>query len=148
VTTQASAVQTENANLASSYNQAQITNLPFNGGDITTVAFAVPGIVVNLGGTGSGNFNVNGIPGTSVVYAINGADSMDPYSNNNNSGASNNLLGANEIAEAAIVLNAYSARYGRMAGAQANYITKSGTNGFHGNLQKAKRLGQRDRSCH
>jgi Carboxypeptidase regulatory-like domain/TonB-dependent Receptor Plug Domain len=134
VTTQAAAIQTENANLASAYDQKQITELPFNGGDITTVAFTVPGVVINIGGTGSGNFNVNGIPGTSVVYAINGADFMDPYSNNNNSGASNNLLGANEIAEAAVVLNAYSAQYGRMAGAQVNYITKSGTNSFHGNL--------------
>lgn len=133
VSTQTAAVQTENANLATSYDQRQITNLPFNGGDLTTVAFTVPGVVVNIGGTGSGSFNVNGIPGTSVVYAINGADFMDPYSNNNNSGASNNLLGANEVAEAAVILNAYSAQYGRMAGGQVNYITKSGTNSFHGN---------------
>jgi hypothetical protein len=58
---------------------------------------------------------------------------MDPYNNLNNSGASNNLLGANEVAEAAVVLNAYSPQYGRMAGAQVNLIGKNGTNGVHGN---------------
>jgi hypothetical protein len=70
---------------------------------------------------------------TSVLFTLNGADVMDPYNNLNNSGASNNLLGANEIAEAAVVLNAFSPRYGRMAGAQVNLVGKSGTNSFHGN---------------
>jgi len=51
----------------------------------------------------------------------------------NNSGASNLTLGANEISEAAVVLNGYTGQYGRQAGAQVNYITKSGTNQFHGN---------------
>ncbi len=59
---------------------------------------------------------------------------MDPYLNINNSGASNNTLGQNEIAEASVVLNAFSADYGRMAGAQVNFVGKTGTNTFHGNL--------------
>jgi hypothetical protein len=33
-----------------------------------------------------------------------------------------------------VIVNAFSAQYGRMAGAQVNYISKSGTNDFHGNL--------------
>src|SRR5262249_15686486 len=47
--------------------------------------------------------------------------------------ASNNLLGALEVSEAAVVLNAYSPSYGRMAGAQVNLVGKTGTNSFHGN---------------
>src|SRR5262249_46722339 len=84
-------------------------------------------------GGGNGNLNANGIPLTSVLFTLNGADVMDPYNNLNNSGASNNLLGGNEIAEAAIILNAFSPQYGRMAGAQVNLVGKSGTNSFHGN---------------
>jgi hypothetical protein len=132
VKAEAAVIQTENANLATEVSQAQIANLPMNGGDLTTVAFTVPGIRMNVGG-GNGNFNANGIPMTSVLFTINGADVMDPYNNLNNSGASNNLLGANEVAEAAVVLNAYSPQYGRMAGAQVNIVGKTGTNGFHGN---------------
>ena len=106
--------------------------MPMAGGDLTTLAMTVPGVRVNITG-GSGNMNANGIPGASVLFTLNGPDEMDPYNNMNNSGASNNLLGANEVAEAAVVLNAYSPQYGRMAGAQVNLIGKSGTNAFHGN---------------
>src|ERR1035441_9569108 len=133
VQAQADILQTENANLASGFNPSQINNLPVMGGDITTLAFTVPGILVGAGG-GSGNFVVNGIPGATTLYTLNGADAMDPYLNINNSGASNNTLGANEIAEAAVILNAYSADFGRMSGAQVNYIGKTGSNTFHGNL--------------
>ncbi len=58
---------------------------------------------------------------------------MDPYLNLNNSGASNLTLGSNEISDAVVVLNGYTGQYGRQAGANVNYVTKSGTNDFHGN---------------
>jgi hypothetical protein len=131
VQAQADILQTENANQATGFNTAQVTDLPASGGDITTVAFTVPGVLVGKGG---GNFIVNGIPGASTLFTLNGADDMDPYLNINNSGASNNTLGQNEVAEASVVLNAYSADYGRMAGAQVNFVGKTGTNAFHGNL--------------
>ncbi len=133
VNAQTSGVETENANRTTSLTTAQVVDLPSPGGDLTTLAMTTPGIRVNIQG-GSGNMNAEGIPGSSILFTLNGADVMDPYNNLNNSGASNNLLGQNEIAEAAVVLNAYSAQYGRMAGGQENLIGKSGTNAFHGNL--------------
>jgi hypothetical protein len=133
VTAEATLVQTENANLTTSYNTKQVTELPMGGGDLTTLAMTVPGVRVSVKG-GSGNMNANGVPGASILFTLNGADVMDPYLNLNNSGASNNLLGANEIAEAAVILNAFSAQYGRMAGGQENLVGKSGANAFHGNL--------------
>ena len=131
---QANILETENANLATGFDSSQLSNLPTMGGDLTTMAFTVPGILVLPGGGASGNFNVNGIPGATALFTLNGADDMDPYLNINNSGASNNLLGANEVAEATVILNAYSADFGRMTGAQVNFIGKTGTNAFHGNL--------------
>jgi len=131
VQAQASILQTENANQSSGFNTSQVIQLPANGGDITTLAYTVPGVIQ---GKGSDTFVTNGIPGAANLFTLNGADDMDPYLNINNSGASNNLLGANEVAEASVVLNAYSADYGRMAGAQVNYVGKTGTNSFHGNL--------------
>jgi hypothetical protein len=133
VTSEAPIVQAENANLETSFNQKQVVDLPMAGGDLTTLAMTVPGIRVAVTG-GSGNMNANGIPGSSVLYTLNGMDEMDPANNLNNSGASNNLLGANEVGEAAVVLNAYSPQYGRMAGGQVNLVGISGSNQFHGNV--------------
>jgi hypothetical protein len=126
-------LQTENGNNLTDYNLHYVENTPVNGGDITNVAFSTPGIRVNVGG-GNNNFNVNGLPFSSVLFTYNGADIVEPYGNNNKSGSSNNTLGQNDVAEASVITNAYSAQYGRMAGAQVNYISKSGTNQFHGNL--------------
>jgi hypothetical protein len=126
-------LQTENANNVTTYDDHYIENTPVNGGDITNIAFSTPGIRLNVGG-GNTNFNVNGLPFSSVLFTLNGADIVEPYNLNNKSGTSNNTLGANDIAEAAVITNAYSAQYGREAGAQVNYISKSGSNSFHGNL--------------
>ncbi len=133
VTAETPILQTENANLETSFNQSQVVNLPMAGGDLTTLAMTTPGIRVNVTG-GSSNMNANGVPGASILYTLNGMDQNDPANNINNSGASNNLLGQNSVAEAAVVLNAYSPQYGRMAGAQVNLLGFSGTNQFHGNL--------------
>ncbi len=126
-------VDTENANQTATFNTKQILELPAPGGDLTTVAFTVPGIAVSTG-AGYGNFSSHGLPGTSNLFTINGNDYNDAYLNLNNSGASNLLLGQNEITDAAVVQNGYSVQYGRGAGAQVNYVTKSGANALHGDL--------------
>ena len=126
-------INTDNANLSATFTTKQMEDLPMPGGDITTIAFTVPGINLSTG-AGYGNFSSEGLPGTSNLFTINGADYDDPYLNLNNSGASNLTLGANEIAETTVVQNGYSVQYGRFAGAQINYVTKHGTNAFHGDL--------------
>jgi hypothetical protein len=123
----------DNANLSTTYTTKQMEELPMPGGDMTTIAFTAPGVVMSTGG-GYGNFSAHGLPGVSNLFTINGNDYNDAFLNLNNSGASNLLLGANEVQEAAVVQNAYSVQYGRQAGAQVNYITKSGTNGYHGDF--------------
>jgi hypothetical protein len=128
----ASLIQSENANLATTYDRVQLENLPTGGMDMTAYAQTAPGVTLSTG-AGYGNFSAFGLPGTSNLFTINGADNMDPYLNLNNSGASNLTLGANEISEAAVVLNGYTGQYGRQAGAQVNYVTRSGANAFHGN---------------
>ena len=74
------------------------------------------------------------MPATSNLFTVNGNDENDPYLNLNNSGATNLLLGKNEVQETSVVSNGYTGQYGRMAGAQVDYATKSGTNNWHGNL--------------
>jgi hypothetical protein len=129
-------LQTENANLQTTLGRIQIENLPNGGNDITAYAQTAPGVLMNSSsGGGYGNFTAFGLPATSNLFTVNGNDEMDPYLNLNNSGATNLLLGANEVEEVAVTSNAYTGEYGRMAGAQVNYSTKSGTNGFHGSAK-------------
>lgn len=127
-------LQTEDANITTTLDAGAIEDLPVPGGDISTLPFTAPGVNLSTGG-GYGGFVAFGLPATANLFTINGNDFMDPYLNLNNSGASNLSLGANEIADVAIVNNGYSAQYGRYAGTQVNYTTKSGGNKFHGNLQ-------------
>jgi Carboxypeptidase regulatory-like domain/TonB dependent receptor-like, beta-barrel len=125
-------LETENANLATTYTPSQIENIPSPGGDLTNFALSAPGVVLSTG-AGYGNFTAYGMPGTSNLFTVNGGDMNDPYSNLNNSGSSNNMLGQNEIQEVAIVHNGYTGQYGRGASINMNFTTKSGGNSFHGN---------------
>jgi hypothetical protein len=125
-------LQSEDGNISSTFSTAQLESLPIPGGDISNLPFSTPGANLSTG-AGYGNFNVFGLPSTSNLYTTNGSDLMDAYLNLPNSGASNNVLGANELQEAAVVVNGYTGQYGRLSGAQVNFTTKSGSNRFHGN---------------
>ena len=134
VTGTAPLLQTEDANISTTFTQNQIENLPNPGGDITSYAQTAPGVLMNTqAGFGYGNFSAFGLPATSNLFTLNGNDENDPFLNLNNSGSSNLLLGQNEVQEVAVVSNGYSAQYGRQAGVQVDYSTKSGSNDFHGN---------------
>ena len=125
-------LQTENADVATTFNTNMVQNLPNPGGDITYFAQTAPGVVMNTQ-SGYGNFVADGMPATSNLFTINGVNDNDPFFGINNSGASNLALGSNDIAEANVINNAYSAQYGQYAGSQIAYISKTGTNAFHGN---------------
>ncbi len=132
VTEAAPLIQTENGDTASALSQQQIANVPNPGNDLSAIAQLAPGVVINSQG-GYGNVEAFGLPATSNLFTINGMDDNDPFLNLNNSGASNLLLGSNEMQEADVVTNAYSGSFGTFSGIQVNYITKSGGNDFHGN---------------
>jgi len=127
-------LQTENANISTNFETKQIQEIPNPGGDVTYVAQTAPGVAMsNSAGGGYGNFSTFGLPGTSNLFTMNGNDYNDPFLNLNNSGSSNLLLGGNELQEVSVVNNGYTGQYGRQAGSQIDYSTKSGTNAWHGN---------------
>ncbi len=134
VTGQGAMLQTEDANISSNFDTNQLQNIPNPGGDVTYVAQTAPGVTMNSSaGGGYGNFSAFGLPGTANLFTVNGNDYNDAFLNLNNSGSSNLLLGGNELQEVAVVSNGYTGQYGRQAGAQVDYSTKSGSNTFHGN---------------
>jgi len=127
-------IQTEDANISTSFSPKMVDLLPNGGNDLSAVAQTAPGVLMNSSsGGGYGNFNAFGLPATANLFTVNGNDENDPYLNLNNSGATNLLLGKNEVSETAVVSNGYTGQYGRQAGAQVDYVTKSGTNAWHGN---------------
>jgi outer membrane receptor protein involved in Fe transport len=130
----AEVLQTEVADMTTTFDKALVENLPNGGNDLTAVAYTAPGVTMNTGG-GYGNFNVDGLPATSNVFTVDGENQMDPFLNLNNSGPTNLMLGKNSIEEATVVTNAYGGQYGQQAGAQVNFVSKGGSNNLHGNLQ-------------
>jgi hypothetical protein len=126
-------LHTEDAQLSTSFDLQQLQNLPNPGGDLTFVAQTTPGAVMNTQG-GYGNFSTDGLPGTSNTFTVNGGYEGDPYLNLNNSGATNLLLGSNDVESVTVTTNSYDAAFGGLGGAQVNQISRSGGSKFHGNL--------------
>ena len=136
VTGAVAAIETENADLNVNFDAAQVALLPNPGNDLSAVALTAPGVVMNTtGGSifGGGNYEFYGLPSNSNVFTYDGANDNDPYFNINNSGATNLTLGLNDVQETSVVTNGYSGQYGGLAGANINYLSKSGSNAYHGN---------------
>lgn len=127
-----SPLQVDNADNSTTFGTQQIDLVPNPGNDLSAVVQASPGVTMNTQG-GFGNFSTYGLPGTSNLFTVDGQNDNDPFLNLNNSGATNLLLGANDIQQATVTNNGYSGQYGQLAGSQVNYVTKSGGNDFHGN---------------
>lgn len=132
VTGEVSLLHTDDAQVSTTFDMQQVQTLPNPGNDLTFVAQTSPGAVMNTQG-GYGNFAVFGLPATSNTFTVNGGYENDPFLNLNNSGATNLLLGNNDISDVTVVSNAYDAAFGGLGGAQVNEISRAGSNKFHGN---------------
>ncbi|MGA7849318.1 MAG: carboxypeptidase regulatory-like domain-containing protein [Terriglobales bacterium] len=133
VTDEAPLIQAENGDASTTMNQQQISEVPNPGNDLTYIAQTAPGAIMNTEPGGVGNVSILGMPGPSNQFTLNGMNNNFNFLNANNSGALGMMLGQNEVQEASVVNNGYSAQFGGAAGSNINYITKSGGNAFHGN---------------
>src|SRR5260370_36642826 len=102
-------LQTENANITTTYSTKQIDLLPNPGNDLTYIAQTAPGVLINTSdGGGSGNLTAFGLPATADLFTLNGNDGTDPPPNLNNSGPTNLLLGPNNMQEASVLATGYT----------------------------------------
>ncbi len=134
VTNNVPLVQAENGDVSVTMNQTQVSEVPNPGNDLTYVVQTAPGVVMNTDLSNGSHFSILGMSANSYLLTTDGM-SNNGTGNDMISGALGLLLGQNEIQEATVVSTGYSGQFGGAAGGNINYITKSGTNGFHGNAQ-------------
>ena len=143
VSSEAPLINLENANTASTLNAPALEDLPNPGGDLTYPLQFSPGALINTAGSGNdfvggtngyGNVEFNGLPALSNGYIVDGLETNDPLTNLNSGLSTNLVLGLNSISEVTVNTLSYSVDQGRYGASQVNYVTKSGTNQFHGNL--------------
>ena len=143
VISEAPIINPENANTSTTLDAPALEDLPNPGGDLTYPVQFAPGALINtagssndfVGGTnGYGNVEFNGLPALSNCYIVDGLETNAPLTNLNSGLSTNLVLGLNSISEVTVNTLSYSVDQGRYGAAQVNYVTKSGTNQFHGNL--------------
>ncbi len=133
----------ENATTSTTLNARGLENLPNPGGDLTYPLQFAAGALVNTAGSGNdfvggtngyGNVEFNGLPALSNGYIVDGLETNDPLTNLNSGLSTNLVLGLNSVAEVTVNTLSYAVDQGRYGASQINYVTKSGSNAFHGNL--------------
>ncbi len=143
VNSEAPLINPENANTSTTLNAPALEDLPNPGGDLTYPLQFAPGALINTAGSsndfvggsnGYGNVEFNGLPALSNGYIVDGLETNDPLTNLNSGLSTNLVLGLNSISEVTVNTLSYSVDQGRYGASQIDYVTKSGTNQFHGNL--------------
>ena len=133
----------ENANTSTTLNASALENLPNPGGDLTYPLQFAAGALINTAGSGNdfvggtngyGNVEFNGLPALSNGYIVDGLETNDPLTNLNSGLSTNLVLGLNSISEVTVNSLSYAVDQGRYGASQVNYVTKSGSNQFHGNV--------------
>jgi hypothetical protein len=140
VSVEASAVQVETAStqLGDVIESQKMLALPLNGRSYIDLLGLQAGVAPTTAGTiggdrpvsgmlSTGNVSVNGQRETANAFLVNGGDVSE--GRDLGAGLIPNL---DSIAEFRLITNSFDAEYGKFSGAVMNAITKSGTNGVHG----------------
>ena len=150
VTGEAPVLETESASRGAVIDRTKMVELPLNGRDYNQLALLSPGVLAptpRLQSVGfRGAFNVNGNRAFQNAFQLDGVD---------NTSYSNSFRGLNvqviqpsveALEEFKIQTNAYSAEFGRSAGALINAVIRSGSNKIHGSAYEFIRNSQLDAS--
>ncbi len=130
-------VETQSSDLAGTITGKEVSQLELNGRNFTQLVTLTPG-VNNQTGQDEGTVGVYGNVGFSVNggrleynnWELDGGDNMDNGSNE----TLNVYPSVDAIAEFKVLTSNYGAQYGRNGSGTVEVETKSGTNGFHGDV--------------
>lgn len=132
-------VDTSTSTLRQVIEEQRITELPLNGRNAAQLTLLVPGAVNSPNGgadqgatktfPGAVTYSANGARQDTISYQLDGGNYVDEYTNVNQP-----FPFPDALQEFSVQTSNYSAEYGQNAGGVVNVITKSGTNGFHGDV--------------
>lgn len=133
-------VQTESTQLGDVIESKKMLALPLNGRSYIDLLGLQAGVAPATAGTiggdrqvsgnlNAGNISVNGQRETANAFLVNGGDVSE--GRNLGAGLVPNL---DSVEEFRLITNSFDAEYGKFSGAVMNAITKSGNNGFHGDV--------------
>jgi hypothetical protein len=139
VESQASRLETTSGGASGMVTGSTLRDLPLNGRDLFQFTLLQPG-VLPVAAAGQNPFADGGTSKAAVQGArpgmnnitLDGADINDPAYNTPPGGVAGVQLGVDAIQEYRVLLNNYSAEFGRNAGANLQMVTRSGSNEFHG----------------
>ena len=134
-------LETENSSKGQVIQAKQITDLPLLSRTYSSLALLSPGVrESNSSNSGSvafrreGAYNVNGLRSVFNNFVLDGVDNN--FYGTTNQGFSNQAVqpSPDAVAEFRMMVNAYSAEFGRTGGAVMNVASRSGTNEYHGGV--------------
>ena len=129
----ADVVETARSSTTDTVNQKQIDNLPINGRNYINFTLTDSQVVrdnaPNTGAAPTSGLNMSGQRGRSNLVNVDGADATD-----NSINGVRSTVSQEAVQEFQIITNSYAAEYGRAAGGVVNIVTRSGENGFHGDI--------------
>jgi hypothetical protein len=134
-------LETDNSSKGQVVASKQILDLPVLGRTYSSFALLSPGVRQSQSGTSGsivfrreGSYNVNGLRSVFNNFLLDGIDNN--FYGTTNQGFSNQAAqpSPDSVAEFRMIVNSYSAEFGRTGGAVMNVASKSGTNQFHGSL--------------
>ena len=121
-------VETGRATLGAVVNRNEIDGLPINGRNFLDFSRTVAGVTAQqTSGQGSG-LSFNGQRGRSNNLSVDGADNNGALNGNTRL-----TMSQDAVREFQVVTNQFAPEFGNAAGGLVNVISRSGTNGFHGN---------------
>ena len=126
-----------------------VEDLPLNGRSFSQLAELTPGVVPNTQSGGefligrATKLSVGGARGSMNTFLLDGT-AIDNSYNSGPGGAKGFLLGVDTIREFKVLVNNYSAEYGKNAGGVINVVTLGGTNTFHGSIYEYLRNDKLD----
>jgi hypothetical protein len=139
VTVEAAAplVETASAAQKESLGTLQVTQLPLPRRNLINLVTQAPGAAdASVGLAGNGNIRLNGVAEGGSTITVDGTDAIanpETRGMGQYGGQSQiSIMSVEAVAEVQVVKGILPAEYGGVVGGQINFITRSGTNQFHG----------------